>query len=131
MINNFVFYIIISLVIISLLHYLYTYFINILTVPKIKDLVNKPGQEYKNIEKIILNNKETIINNNLSNNVLSGSDDTTDINNLKNITPETKNDMKNELKNFFNELSTNNISDINSNNSDTSRIQNNLSYSTY
>ena len=45
MINNFVFYIIISVVIISLLHYLYIYFINILTVPKIKDLVTKPGQE--------------------------------------------------------------------------------------
>ena len=119
MINNFVFYIIISVVIISLLHYLYTYFINILTVPKIKDLVNKPGQEYKNIEKIILNNKETVINNNLSNN-----DDTTDISNLKNITPETKNDMKNELKNFFNELNVNNLSDSNTN-------TNNLSYSSY
>ena len=113
MINNFVFYIIISVVIISLLHYLYTYFINILTVPKIKDLVNKPGQEYKNIEKIILNNKETVINNNLSNN-----DDTTDISNLKNITPETKNDMKNELN-------VNNLSDSNTNNT------NNLSYSSY
>ena len=120
MINNFVFYIIISVVIISLLHYLYTYFINILTVPKIKDLVNKPGQEYKNIEKIILNNKETLINNNLSNN-----DDTTDIRNLKNIIPETKNDMKNELKNFFNELNVNNLSDSNGNNG------NNLSYSSY
>ena len=119
MINNFVFYIIISVVIISLLHYLYTYFINILTVPKIKDLVNKPGQEYKNIEKIILNNKETVINNNLSNN-----DDTTDISNLKNITPETKNDMKNELKIFFNELNVNNLSDSNTN-------TNNLSYSSY
>jgi len=120
MINNFVFYIIISLVIISLLHYLYSYFINILTVPKIKDLVNKPVQEYKNIEKIILNNKETIINNNLSNN-----DDTTDISNLKKITSETKNDMKNELKNFFNELNVNNLSDSNTNNG------NNLSYSSY
>lgn len=120
MINNFVYYIIISVVIISLLHYLYTFFINILTVPKIKDLVNKPGQEYKNIEKIILNNKETLINNNLSNN-----DDTTDISNLKNITPETKNDMKNELKNFFNELNVNNLSDSNGNNG------NNLSYSSY
>lgn len=120
MINNFVFYIIISVVIISLLHYLYTYFINILTVPKIKDLVNKPGQEYKNIEKIILNNKETVINNNLSNN-----DDTTDISNLKNIRPETKNDMKNELKNFFNEMNVNNLSDSNTNNT------NNLSYSSY
>ena len=126
MINNFVFYIIISVVIISLLHYLYSYFINILTVPKIKDLVNKPGQEYKNIEKIILNNKETVINNNLSNN-----DDTTDISNLKNITPETKNGMKNELKNFFNELNVNNLSDSNSNNPDTPNNANNLSYSSY
>ena len=122
MINNFVFYIIISVVIISLLHYLYSYFINILTVPKIKDLVNKPGQEYKNIEKIILNNKETTIN--TVNNIVSSSDDTTDINNLKNITPETKNDMKNELKNFFNELNVNNLSDSNTN-------TNNLSYSSY
>jgi len=126
MINNFVFYIIISVVIISLLHYLYSYFINILTVPKIKDLVNKPGQEYKNIEKIILNNKETVINNNLINN-----DDTTDISNLKNITPETKNDMKNELKNFFNELNVNNLSDSNSSNPNASNNGNNLSYSSY
>jgi hypothetical protein len=125
MINNFVFYIIISVVIISLLHYLYTYFINILTVPKIKDLVNKPGQEYKNIEKIILNNKETLIN---DNNIAPSGDDTTDISNLKNITPETKNDMKNELKNFFNELNVNNLSDSNINNTNNT---NNLSYSSY
>ena len=124
MINNFVFYIIISVVIISLLHYLYTYFINILTVPKIKDLVNKPGQEYKNIEKIILNNKETLINHH---NITHSGDDTTDISNLKNITPETKNDMKNELKNFFNELNVNNLSDSNTNTNNT----NNLSYSSY
>ena len=124
MINNFVFYIIISVVIISLLHYLYSYFINILTVPKIKDLVTKPGQEYKNIEKIILNNKETLIN---DNNIAPSGDDTTDISNLKNITPETKNDMKNELKNFFNELNVNNLSDSNSNTNNT----NNLSYSSY
>jgi len=103
-----------------LLHYLYSYFINILTVPKIKDLVNKPGQEYKNIEKIILNNKETTINNNLS-----SGDDTTDISNLKNITPETKNDMKNELKNFFNEMNVNKLSNNNANSG------NNLSYSSY
>ena len=128
MINNFVFYIIISVVIISLLHYLYTYFINILTVPKIKDLVNKPGQEYKNIEKIILNNKETLIN---QHNITPSGDDTTDISNLKNITPETKNDMKNELKNFFNELNVNNLSDSNINNTNNTNNTNNLSYSSY
>lgn len=136
MINIFVYYIILSIVIISLIHYLYSYFINILTVPKIKDLVNKPGQEYKNIEKIILNKdmKNNIIsdfgttNNNIhSNNIDNGNDnDTTNISNLQVVTTESKNDMKKELKNFFNDLNINN----NSNNIG-NHNGNNLSYSNY
>jgi len=136
MINIFVYYIILSIVIISLIHYLYSYFINILTVPKIKDLVNKPGQEYKNIEKIILNKdmKNNIIsdfgttNNNIhSNNIDNGNDnDTTNISNLQVVTSESKNDMKKELKNFFNDLNINN----NSNNIG-NHNGNNLSYSNY
>ena len=39
--------IIISLVIIILIHYLYLFFKTNLTVPKIKDLVNRPEQKYK------------------------------------------------------------------------------------
>ena len=115
MINYFLYYSIISLIIISLIHYLYSYFINILTVPKIKDLVTKPNQEYKNIEKIILNNKKTIIN-----------DDTTNINELSCFPNDTKNDMKNELKNFFNELNLNN-----GNNNNLNGSNGNLTFSTY
>lgn len=40
---------IISLVLILLVHYLYSFFIDTLTVPKVKDLVNKPIQQYNDI----------------------------------------------------------------------------------
>ena len=38
-----------SIIIISLIHYLYIFFKQNLTVPKIKDLVNRPEQKYKEI----------------------------------------------------------------------------------
>lgn len=41
--------IIMSLIIITLFHYLYIFFKKNLTVPKIKDLVNRPEQKYKEI----------------------------------------------------------------------------------
>jgi len=40
-----------SIVIITLMHYLYIFFKNNLTVPKIKDLVNRPEQKYREIYK--------------------------------------------------------------------------------
>ena len=36
----------VSLLLIALIHYLYDFFKNTLTVPKVKDLVNKPAQRY-------------------------------------------------------------------------------------
>ena len=36
----------VSLLLIALIHYLYDFFKNTLTVPKVKDLVNKPAQQY-------------------------------------------------------------------------------------
>jgi len=40
---------IISLTLIFLMHHLYTFLMNTLTVPKIKDLVNKPKEQYKDL----------------------------------------------------------------------------------
>jgi len=37
---------IISLMLIVLVHYLYSFFLNTLTVPKVRDLVNKPASQY-------------------------------------------------------------------------------------
>ena len=41
--------IVISILIIASIHYIYIFFKQNLTVPKIKDLVKKPEQQYKNI----------------------------------------------------------------------------------
>lgn len=40
---------IISLVLIVLVHYLYSFFIDTLTVPKVRDLINKPTERYNEI----------------------------------------------------------------------------------
>jgi len=42
-----------SLIIITLIHYLYMFFKQNLTVPKIKDLINRPEQKYKEIYRAI------------------------------------------------------------------------------
>jgi predicted phage-related endonuclease len=67
--------IILSLVFIAIIHYIYVFFKENLTIPKVKDLVNKPTQQYDAIYKS-----------------MSKSD------------TDTKS-MKQELQKYFNELS--------------------------
>jgi hypothetical protein len=74
---------IISLVLIILVHYLFTFFKTNLTIPKVKDLVNKPQKQYETLFDTI---KETSIKHKQTN-----SDDNSN--------------MKNELKNYLKELS--------------------------
>ena len=40
---------IISLILIMLVHYLYSFFVKTLTVPKVRDLINKPTERYNEI----------------------------------------------------------------------------------
>ena len=47
----------ISLLLIALIHYLYSFFKDTLTVPKIKDLVNKPAKRYDEMFEILSNSK--------------------------------------------------------------------------
>ena len=47
---------IVYIVLIALIHYLYMFFRNNLTTPKVIDLVNRPNQEYKKIYNTIQNN---------------------------------------------------------------------------
>ena len=49
---------IISIVLIISVHYIYLFFKNNLTVPKTKDLVNKPTEQYKKIYNSINNSKD-------------------------------------------------------------------------
>ena len=75
-------WIIISLVLIMLIHYLYSFFKNTLTVPKVKDLVNKPTERYNEILETIKTPKPKAV--------------TTD--------PEIKTEMQNELRSFLQDL---------------------------
>ena len=73
--------IILSLILIILVHYIYIFFKNNLTTPKIKDLVNKPSQQYNEIYKSMTANEK-------------GSD-----------TNSSKKMMKTELTNYLKSLS--------------------------
>lgn len=77
----------ISLVLIFLVHHLIIFFKSTLTVPKLKDLVNTPRQNYENIYNII--------------NPLR--DDSTENKeyNLIDLIPKHEVNMKSELKNFL------------------------------
>ena len=66
-----------SLILIAIVHYIYEFFKNNLTEPKIKDLVNKPKVKYEQIYKNVSSN----------------------------IQPESSSDMKVELQNYIQELS--------------------------
>lgn len=90
---------IISIIFICLLHSLIDFYTSILTVPKVKDLVNNPAKKYETIYNIIANktnppselkyNESELLNN------------------------PNKDDMKNELKNFLkNQLNVSSSTDI-------------------
>jgi len=74
---------ILSLLLIFLMHYLYSFFLQNLTTPKIKDLVNRPNEQYEDIINSIRSEKPI------------RKEARADTQNGENIK------MKNELKNFL------------------------------
>jgi len=76
----------IFLTIIYLIHHLYMFFLNTLTVPKIKDLVNKPTEQYNEMFK-------TLQGNGIRNDRMAKKDTTKD-----------DDKMTEELSSFLNEL---------------------------
>lgn len=93
---------IISIIFIFLVHYLINFFKSVLTVPKIKDLVNSPNKKYESMYNTIKNyerNKSSEINTNESSSNVVEEDYT-----LIDLLPSTNDEkptMKNELKNFL------------------------------
>ncbi|MEX0597704.1 MAG: hypothetical protein WD512_14525 [Candidatus Paceibacterota bacterium] len=89
---------IISLILIILVHYLYSFFKETLTIPKIKDLVNRPADAYKEmyetIEKVKQYDREKLPEIKKSDVVLENNDN-----------------MKDELKTFLNSLSSKTVSE--------------------
>ena len=80
---------IISLILIALVHYLFTFFKTNLTTPKIKDLVNKPQKQYEVLFDTMKETKPSIQS----------------MPSSKTITEHENTNMKNELKNYLKELS--------------------------
>lgn len=81
--------ILLYLLLIVLVHYLYSFFKITLTIPKMKDLVNKPVERYNEIYTTISDNKKTNLNLTIQNNA---------------------NEMQSELKDFLQHLHTNDTS---------------------
>lgn len=92
---------IISLVLIILVHYLFTFFKTNLTIPKVKDLVNKPQKQYETLFDTM---KETSIK-------------------PKPSSVEDNSNMKNELKNYLKELSDSKKSSNSPSTSDVNALQ--------
>jgi uncharacterized protein involved in cysteine biosynthesis len=78
-------WIFVSLLLIVLVHYLYSFFKNTLTIPKMRDLVNKPMERYNEIYTTINDNKSSSLP----------------------VAEDNASDMQNELKQFLQHLHTN------------------------
>jgi len=84
---------ILSLIFIFLLHYLYSFFISTLTIPKVKDLVTLPQQKYDELFNSLEQNKSSQEKN------MGGN-----INLLPSSTSSSSQSMKDELIRFMKEI---------------------------
>ena len=98
---------IISIIFILIVHNILYFLRDTLTIPKIRDLVNTPNEKYERIYNII-NNNETppqSINPNGTTSIDSippiNDSNTSNAPNIIQISSQTKETMKNELKNFM------------------------------
>ena len=82
---------------------MYLFFINTLTIPKVKDLINKPIEQYDEIN--------------------SSGEDTANLNDESNKLNNNENEMQNELKSFLNNIKKEEIM--------TADVLNSSNYSTY
>ena len=120
---------ILSFIFIFLLHYIYSFFISTLTIPKVKDLVTLPQQKYDELFNSLhlQHNKFTndIDINNNGNNLPASSTTTMK---MQSAPKQTTQAMKDELIKFMKEISHNN----NTNNANSNAVADNnaiLSYS--
>jgi len=119
---------ILSFIFIFLLHYIYSFFISTLTIPKVKDLVTLPQQKYDELFNSLHLQHNKFTNNNIdinnNGNNLPASSTTMK---MQSAPKQTTQAMKDELIKFMKEISHNN----NTNASSTAVSDNNaiLSYS--
>jgi uncharacterized membrane protein YgcG len=88
---------ILSLIFIFLLHYLYSFFISTLTIPKVKDLVTLPQQKYDELFNSLEQNKSSQENK-------GGNGNNGNINLLPSSSSSSSQSMKDELIRFMKEI---------------------------
>ena len=106
-------YTIISLLLICIFHYLYDFFKNNLTVPKVKDLVNKPASAYSEIYETIHKDISIVnLNSQLQKPIISNQINSNTYHSDENVS------MKDELKKYLSKLNsgTTDINDLNTDN---------------
>lgn len=92
---------ILSLIFIFLLHYLYSFFISTLTIPKVKDLVILPQQKYDELFNSLEQNKSVQGNNGHNGN---GNDNLPPLPSLSSSSLPSSQSMKDELIRFMKEI---------------------------
>jgi hypothetical protein len=98
--------IVISLLLIALLHYSYNYLQETLTVPKVKDLVNRPKEKYDSIMKVVntVPEQTTHQSNTQPNTQQPIPSDGTPIAPATVSSYESPDNMQNELNNYVSEI---------------------------
>ena len=110
----------ISLLLIALIHYLYSFFKDTLTVPKIKDLVNKPSKRYDEMFDVLSNSKRQGVEYIQRESMQENSNIQRESIQRESIQRESiqSESMQEELKNFLNELKKPNENKFNNKNMD-------------
>jgi len=118
MLGQFIYSALISIAVIAIIHYLYNFFKDNLTSPKIKDFVDVPTQQYNDIYNTIKHSSSTSqdvksTSSNMNNNNVDQNPYT--IKNVGNI-------VSNENMNINNNMDINGINDINDNQSQSQNL---------
>ena len=98
MLNSVVRFVILSIIIIVVMHSLYSFLVKNLTIPMVKDLVHKPQTQYENILKSITENDQK------KHYEKRETDGDHNYNSHSNTLSENQIEMKNELKSYINDL---------------------------
>lgn len=124
MLGQFIYSAIISIAVIAIIHYLYNFFKDNLTSPKIKDFVDVPTQQYNDIYNTIKHSSSTsqdIKSDNMNTNNNSVDQNPYTIKNVGNI-------VSNENMNINPIMDINGINDINNNQSQSQSQSQNLGF---
>ena len=92
-------WIVVSLLLIMLVHYLYVYMKNTLTIPIVEDTASKNKQRYDDM-------LAPVTHGNTANNDIEYSNNARNHDNTSNVNRTDDNSMKDELQTFLNELKT-------------------------